>query len=79
MRSYSTVFKELQMEFDFIGEVRALGLIGAIEMVHPVTKQRFDSFIAPRVSEEAAKRGLIVRTVVFERDGYGRFFTTAYY
>lgn len=59
-------FKELQMEFDFIGEVRALGLIGAIEMVHPVTKQRFDSFIAPRVSEEAAKRGLIVRTVVFE-------------
>lgn len=59
-------FKELQMEFAFIGEVRTLGLIGAIEMVNPATKKRFDSLIAPRVSEEAAKRGLIVRTVVFE-------------
>lgn len=59
-------FKELQMEFDFIGEVRTLGLIGAIEMINPETKERFDSVIAPRVSEEAAKRGLIVRTVVFE-------------
>ncbi|WP_429904207.1 aspartate aminotransferase family protein [Heyndrickxia sporothermodurans] len=59
-------FKSLQMEFDFIGEVRTLGLIGAIEMVNPETNERFDTLIAPRVSAEAAKRGLIVRTVGFE-------------
>ncbi|MGE8203592.1 aspartate aminotransferase family protein [Heyndrickxia sp. NPDC080065] len=59
-------FKELKAEFDFIGEVRTLGLIGAIEMVNPVTNARFDTLVAPKVSAEAAKRGLIVRTVGFE-------------
>ncbi len=59
-------FYELQKEFKFIGEVRTLGLIGAIEMMDPITNKRFPSHLAPKVSAEAAKRGLIIRTVVFE-------------
>lgn len=59
-------FKELQKEFEIVGEVRALGLIGAIEIMNPITNSRFPIPIAPKVSEEAAKRGLIVRTVTFE-------------
>lgn len=59
-------FKELQKEFDIVGEVRALGLIGAIEIMNPITNSRFPTPIAPKVSIEAAKRGLIVRTVTFE-------------
>lgn len=59
-------FKKIQEEIDIVGEVRALGLIGAVEIIDPVTKKRFPTPISPMVSTEAAKRGLIVRTVVFE-------------
>jgi putrescine---pyruvate transaminase len=59
-------FKKLQEEIDIVGEVRALGLIGAVEIIDPITNKRFPTLIAPKVTAEAAKRGLIVRTVVFE-------------
>ncbi|WP_243299318.1 aminotransferase family protein [Bacillus litorisediminis] len=59
-------FFEIQREVDIVGEVRALGLIGAVEIVDPVTNNRFPTLVAPKVSAEAAKRGLIVRTVGFE-------------
>jgi len=59
-------FYEIQREVDIVGEVRALGLIGAVEIMDPATNNRFPSQIAPLVSAEAAKRGLIVRTVGFE-------------
>ncbi len=59
-------FFEIQREVDIVGEVWALGLIGAVEIVDPVTNNRFPTLVAPKVSAEAAKRGLIVRTVGFE-------------
>ncbi|MBS4189535.1 aspartate aminotransferase family protein [Bacillus sp. FJAT-49705] len=59
-------FYKLQKEIDIVGEVRTLGLIGAVEIINPVTNTRFPTHIAPKVSAEAAKRGLIIRTVVFE-------------
>lgn len=58
--------KLMQQEVKIVGEVRALGLIGAVEIMDPVTNGRFSKAIAPAISTEAAKRGLIVRTVVFE-------------
>lgn len=58
--------QELKQEVKIVGEVRALGLIGAVEIIDPATNKRFPTAIAPLVSTEAAKRGLIVRTVVFE-------------
>ncbi|CAM3740990.1 aspartate aminotransferase family protein [Mesobacillus zeae] len=58
--------KEIEQEIEIVGEVRALGLIGAVEVVHPTEKKRFSELVAPKVSAEAAKRGLIVRTVGFE-------------
>ncbi|QED47802.1 aminotransferase family protein [Cytobacillus dafuensis] len=59
-------FYKIQKEIDIVGEVRTLGLIGAVEIINPVTNTRFPAHIAPKVSAEAAKRGLIIRTVVFE-------------
>lgn len=59
-------FKKLQNEFEIVGEVRTLGLIGAIEIMNPITNTRFPTLIAPKISAEAAKRGLIIRTVGFE-------------
>jgi putrescine aminotransferase len=59
-------FLELQQEIDIVGEVRALGLIGAVEIINPKTGRRFSEHVSPKVSLEAAKRGLIIRTVVFE-------------
>jgi putrescine aminotransferase len=58
--------RSLQQEIDIVGEVRALGLIGALEIINPAVNGRFSAPVAPQVSEEAAKRGLIVRTVTFE-------------
>ncbi|MED4204842.1 aspartate aminotransferase family protein [Neobacillus mesonae] len=59
-------FKKIQEEVDIVSEVRALGLIGAVEIMDPVTNKRFPTLISPKVSAECAKRGLIVRTVGFE-------------
>ncbi|MBX0315241.1 aspartate aminotransferase family protein [Planococcus glaciei] len=60
-------FKKLQQQHDIIGEVRTLGLIGAIEVVKDKqTNERFESPIVPQLVSEAAKRGLIFRSVVFD-------------
>jgi putrescine---pyruvate transaminase len=59
-------FRSIQQEIDIVGEVRALGLIGAMEIIDPTGKGRFSAPVAPEVCAEAAKRGLIVRTVTFE-------------
>jgi len=60
-------FQSLQEKHSMIGEVRALGLMGAIEIVKDKqTNERFESPLAPQVVNEAAKRGLILRSVVFD-------------
>lgn len=60
-------FQSLQEKHSMIGEVRALGLMGAIEIVKDKqTNERFGSPLAPQVVNEAAKRGLILRSVVFD-------------
>ena len=55
--------KTLQENDPSIGEVRVKGLMGAIEFSHKDSKTP----LAPLVVTEAAKRGLICRSVVFDR------------
>ncbi|MCM3160591.1 aspartate aminotransferase family protein [Metabacillus litoralis] len=60
-------FQSVQEKHSIIGEVRALGLMGAIEIVKDKqTNERFASPLAPQLVNEAAKRGLILRSVVFD-------------
>ncbi|WP_342048594.1 aminotransferase family protein [Bacillus sp. OTU530] len=60
-------FKWLQANRSIVGEVRGLGLMGGIEIVkNPETKERFLTPVAPLIVSEAAKRGLICRTVTFD-------------
>ncbi|MGG3469490.1 aspartate aminotransferase family protein [Neobacillus pocheonensis] len=60
-------FKKLQSKHSIIGEVRALGLMGAIEVVRdPLTNERFAAPLAPVIVAEAAKRGVVARAVVFD-------------
>ncbi len=50
-----------------VGEVRGLGLMGAIEIVKTkATQEKFANPVAPIIVSEAAKRGLICRSVVFD-------------
>lgn len=58
--------QQIQKEAKIVGEVRGLGLIGAVEIIDPATNSRFPEPVSPKISAEAANRGLIVRTVVFE-------------
>lgn len=62
--------KELQNETDIVGEVRYLGLLGAIEIVkNQETGERFEEKLSPKVVAEARERGLILRNVVYwEKD-----------
>ncbi|KZR60310.1 aspartate aminotransferase family protein [Pseudobacillus badius] len=58
--------KTLQSETKIVGEVRFLGLIGALEIVKDQeTNERFSEKLAPYIITEARKRGLILRTVTF--------------
>ncbi|MDQ0213791.1 putrescine aminotransferase [Oikeobacillus pervagus] len=58
--------KSLQSELPVIGEVRSLGLIGALEIVkNQKTNERFPTKVSALVVSEARKRGLILRTVTF--------------
>ncbi|MEH7436248.1 aspartate aminotransferase family protein [Neobacillus drentensis] len=60
-------FKQLQSKHSIIGEVRALGLMGAIEIVkNQKTNEHFSTPLAPLIVSEAAKRGLVIRAVVFD-------------
>jgi adenosylmethionine-8-amino-7-oxononanoate aminotransferase len=56
-------FKWLQSNRKIVGEVRGLGLMGGIEIVKG---QKFSNPIAPLIVSEAAKRGLICRSVTFD-------------
>ena len=62
--------KELQNETDIVGEVRYLGLIGAIEIVkNQETGERFEEKLSGKVVAEARERGLILRNVTYwEKD-----------
>ncbi|MFD1706426.1 aspartate aminotransferase family protein [Siminovitchia sediminis] len=60
-------FKWLQQEHEIIGEVRGLGLMGAIEIVKDrKTNERFADPLAPKIVAESLKRGLIHRGVIYE-------------
>lgn len=60
-------FKWLQGNLKIVGEVRGLGLMGGIEIVkEQYTKEKFSTPIAPMIVSEAAKRGLICRSVTFD-------------
>lgn len=58
-------FKWLQGSRKLVGEVRGLGLMGAVELnSHQVSKNTVP--LAPVIVNEAARRGLICRSVVFD-------------
>lgn len=62
-------FKKLQKELDIVGDVRAIGLLGAVELVEdPATNKRFskDLQVAPKVIEALHQRGVICRAVTYE-------------
>ena len=61
-------FKQVQKQRSIVGNVRALGLMGAVEIVkNKKTNERFEEPLAPKIVTEAAKRGLICRSVVFDQ------------
>lgn len=62
-------FKRIKEKLNIVGEVRALGLLGAVELVEdPETNKRFapELKVAPRVIEELHQRGVICRSVSYE-------------
>lgn len=60
-------FQQIQSARKIVGDVRGLGLMGAVEFVkNKQTNERFEEPVAPKVVSEAAKRGLICRSVVFD-------------
>lgn len=62
-------FKALREKYSFIGRVRTLGLLGAIELVkNRETGGLFDKPLSPVVVQETMKRGLILRTVTYDQD-----------
>lgn len=62
-------FKALQKKYSFIGCVRTIGLLGAIELVKSrETGELFDTPLSPIFVQETMKRGLILRTVTYDQD-----------
>lgn len=62
-------FKALRKKYDFIGDVRTLGLMGAIQIVkNRETGELFNPLLSPIAVKEMKKRGLIVRTVTYDQD-----------
>ena len=58
--------KALQQEFEIVGEVRALGLVAAMEIVKDKkSNERFPKKLSVKIIDEAQKRGLILRVVTF--------------
>ncbi|SDQ20342.1 aminotransferase family protein [Virgibacillus salinus] len=61
-------FKMVKENLDIVGDVRTIGLLGAVELVqNPVTNKRFaqELNVAPRVIEALYERGVICRPVTF--------------
>ncbi|MED3662705.1 aspartate aminotransferase family protein [Ureibacillus sp. FSL K6-8385] len=62
-------FQALQQKYDFIGDVRTFGLLGAIGLVkNRETGELFDPLLSPIAVQEMTKRGLILRTVTYGQD-----------
>lgn len=60
-------FQWIEGERKIIGKVKGLGLMGGLELVKDRnTNEKFQNPVAPLVVTEAAKRGLICRSVVFD-------------
>lgn len=62
-------FKELKDDLTIVGDVRAVGLLGAVELVEdPKTNKRFSSElkVAAKVIEALYERGVICRAVTYE-------------
>ncbi|OCT10737.1 aminotransferase [Paenibacillus pectinilyticus] len=60
-------FQWLQKEHAIVGEVRGIGLMGAIELYKDkTTNERFESPIAPGLAAELLNNGLICRGVTYE-------------
>jgi putrescine aminotransferase len=62
-------FKTIKEKLSIIGDVRTIGLLGAIELVqNPATNERFSSDlkVAPRVIEALHERGVICRAVTYD-------------
>lgn len=62
-------FKKIKAESNIVGDVRAVGLLGAVELVaNPETNERFsaDQKVAPQVIAELHDRGVICRAVTYE-------------
>ncbi|WP_100331498.1 aminotransferase family protein [Bacillus xiapuensis] len=56
----------LQTETNILGDIRVLGLIGAVDIVkNKETSEGFPQKISPVIIAEARRRGLILRTVTF--------------
>jgi putrescine---pyruvate transaminase len=55
----------IQANHKIVGEVRGLGLMAAIEFVDEDQK-KFQTPVSPLIVNEAAKRGLICRSVIFD-------------
>lgn len=59
-------FKRLEKELTVLGDGRTVGLLAAIEVYKDADKkERFETKKAPQVVVEAAKRGLICRSVTY--------------
>ncbi|WP_106496525.1 aminotransferase family protein [Lentibacillus sp. Marseille-P4043] len=62
-------FQRLKQELNIVGDVRTIGLLGAIELVQdPKTNKRFspDLRVAPKVIEALHERGVICRPVTYD-------------
>ncbi|SDI41505.1 aspartate aminotransferase family protein [Natribacillus halophilus] len=61
-------FQKIKEDIDIVGDVRTLGLLGAVEIVkNPETNERFSSEVnaAPKVIDALHERGVICRSVTF--------------
>ncbi|MGI8316974.1 aspartate aminotransferase family protein [Halobacillus mangrovi] len=62
-------FRKLKDEINIVGDVRSVGLLGAVELVkNSETNEKFPSDwkVAPRVIEALHERGVICRAVTYE-------------
>lgn len=60
-------FKYLEQSHDEVGNIRQIGLLGAIEIFKDKeAKTRFEEALAPKVIEEALKHDMIGRAIVYE-------------
>lgn len=62
-------FQAMKKELDIVGDVRTMGLLGAVELVqNPETNERFtpDMQVAPKVIEALHQRGVICRSVTYD-------------